>query len=351
MPQEQVHVTGGVDTHGEQHVAAVLDDTGRLVATAAFSADAAGYRQLLAWLTSFGVLDRVGVEGTGCYGAGLARYLARQDVTVTEVNRPDRQARRRRGKSDPADAAAAARAALNGDATAVPKAGTGPAESLRALRAARRSAMKARTQAANQIAALTVTAPDPVRRRLAGLRPAARIAACARLRPAGSIADPAVAARHALRLLARRHQALTAEVTDLDTAITALCAQASPALLATPGVGPDTASALLATAGDNPGRLRTEASFAALCGASPLPASSGKTTRHRLNRGGDRQANNALWRIAIVRLATDPHTRAYAARRTAEGKTSREIIRCLKRYIAREVYQILTQPPPPLDTQ
>jgi transposase len=350
MPDQQAGVTGGVDTHAGQHVAAVVSAVGAILGTRAFTADTAGYQQLLAWMASFGPVARVGVEGTGSYGAGLARYLAAAAVPVVEVSRPNRQARRRRGKSDPADAEAAARAALNGEATAVPKAGTGPAEALRVLRITRASAMKARTQAANQIRDLIITAPAELRDQLAPLPTRARVTACARLQPPADPATPAAATAQALHTLATRHQALTTEITALTKSIRQLAAQASPRLLATRGVGPDVASALLITAGDNPHRMRTSGAFAALCGASPVDASSGKQIRHRLNRGGDRQANNALWRIAIVRLATDPATQAYATRRQAEGKTRREIIRCLKRHIAREIYHLLTNPQP-LDNQ
>jgi len=349
MHEGQLDVTGGVDTHGAQHVAAAVDAAGRILGTAAFTADAAGYRRLLEWMRSFGPVARAGVEGTGSYGAGLARYLAAQGVPVAEVNRPNRQARRRRGKSDPADAEAAARAALNGDASGLPKAADGPVEAIRALRVARRSAMKARTQAANQIRDLVLTAPDDLRARLSGLGTGARVRACAGLRPGPACRRPAQAVRQALRCLARRHQALSAEIGELDASIARLCQQAAPALLAARGVGPEVASALLIAAGDNPGRLRTEASFAALCGASPVEASSGQVTRHRLNRAGNREANNALWRIAMVRLTCDQRTRDYAARRRAEGKTDREVIRCLKRYIAREVYKLITSPPPVID--
>jgi transposase len=344
MHDGQVDVTGGVDTHGEQHVAAVIDAVGRILGTGAFAADGAGYRRLLRWMRSFGEVRQVGVEGTGAYGAGLARYLTGQGVLVTEVNRPNRQARRRRGKSDTTDAEAAARAALNGEASGLPKAGDGPVEAMRTLRVARRSAMKARTQAANQIRDLIVTAPDDLRAQLFELDTSARVRICARFRP-GQVSDPAGAARRTLRCLARRHQALTAEIDELDQSIGQLCAQAGPALLAARGVGPEVASALLIAAGDNPGRMRTEASFAALCGSSPVEASSGKITRHRLNQGGNREANNALWRIAMVRLTCDQRTQDYAVRRRSEGKSDREIIRCLKRYIAREVYQLITDPP------
>ena len=353
MADFPAEITGGVDTHKHAHMAAAVDSAGRLLATAAFAADASGYQQMLGWLESQGTVACVGVEGTGSYGARLARYLQAAGVKTVEVNRPNRQFRRRRGKTDAVDAEAAARAALSGQADAVPKAANGPVEAIRMLQAARRSAVKARTQAANQIHNIAVTAPEPIRDRLAGLRGRHIIEACAQMRPsaaadpATAAADPATAAaKTALRLLARRHRALGAEIAQLDEELLGLCQQANPALLGARGVGAEVAAVLLAAAGDNPERMRTEPAFAALCGASPIQASSGQTTRHRLNRSGNRQANNALWRIAITRLRTDPRTIAYAQRRRAEGKTSKEIVRCLKRYIAREIYWILTDPPP-----
>jgi transposase len=343
MHDHSGEVTGGVDTHGEVHVAAVIDATGRILGTASFAATAAGYRGLLRWLRRHGQVMRVGVEGTGSYGAGLARYLTGEGVAVIEVNRPDRQRRRRRGKSDTVDAEAAARAALNGDAAGTPKTGGGPVESVRVLRLARRSAIKARTQAANQIRDLIVTAPDQLRSRLRNLDTDKRVAACARFRT-GEVTDPAEATKLALRTLARRYRELSAEIDALDDQIARLCAAINPALLAARGVGPEVAATLLVTAGDNPHRMGSEAAFAALCGASPVEASSGKVTRHRLNSGGDRQANNALWRIVLVRMSSDPRTRAYVARRTLEGKSKKEIIRCLKRHVAREVFRLLTNP-------
>jgi transposase len=287
---------------------------------------------------------RPGSTGRGGRDRGIrgraGRYLTGQRVTVVEVNRPSRQARRRRGKSDATDAEAAARAALNGEARGVPKAGTGPVESLHALRFARRSAMKARTQAACQIRDLIVTAPDVLRGQLARLdtRARARVQTCARFRP-GVVSDPGEATRMTLRCLARHHQALTAEIDELDQAIGQLCALATPRCLPPAAWGRKSPPRCW-SAGDNPGRLRTEASFAALCGTSPVEPSSGKVTRHRLNQGGNREANNALWRIVVVRLTCDQRTRNYLTRRRAEGKTDREIIRCLKRYIAREIYTL-----------
>ena len=345
MTQDRPAVFGGVDTHKHTHVAAVLDGAGRVLGSAAFDADTAGYTALLGWLGGHRSVERVGVEGTGSYGAGLARHLTAAGVDVVDVNRPNRQMRRRRGKTDTVDAEPAARAALNGSAAVVPKSADGCVEAIRTLRVARRSAVKARTVAANQIDAVVVTAPEPVKDRLRALNTARTVEACARMRP-GTHGDLVrSAAKRALRSLARRHQALTAEIKHLDAELRRLCERANPALLGACGVGAETAAALLVAAGDNPERLRSEASFAALCGTSPIEASSGPTVRHRLNRGGNRQANNALWRIAMVRLRVDERSIAYAARLTAEGKTRREILRCLKRHIAREVYKLIIDPP------
>jgi transposase len=335
-------VIGGVDTHADVHVAGVADQAGRVLGTKEFPATAEGYRAALAWMRGHGDLVKVGVEGTGSYGAGLARYLATQGIDVAEVMRPNRQARRRRGKSDAADAIAAALAALNGEASGKPKSGDGAVESIRSLQVARRGAVKARTQAGNQLRDLIVTAPQALREKLAALPAPQRIKLAARFRP-GDLTSPVEAAKAAMATVARRHQALTAEIAELDTALEELVEHAAPAGFGDrTGVGTRVAATLLITAGDNPDRLRTEASFAALCGASPVDASSGKQRRHRLNRGGDRQANSALWRIVFTRMATDPRTQAYVARRTSEGKTTREITRCLKRYVAREVYKALT---------
>ncbi len=344
MNEEIVEVTGGVDTHSEVHVAAFVNSIGKVLGTASFPVTTAGYRELLLWVRSFGLLNRVGVEGTGAYGAGLFRYLHEEGVIVVEVNRLNRQLRRRRGKSDITDAVSAARAALNGDATGTPKSGDGNVEAIRSLRVARRSAIKASTQASNQIRDLIVTAPEDLRVRLVKLTPTARIELCSRFRPGGPT-EPGGALKRSLRCLARRCQALTVEIGELDEAIVELCAAANPGLLGARGVGPEVAAALLIAAGDNPERMRNDASFAALCGSSPIEASSGKTTRHRLNQGGNREANNALWRIVMVRLTCDPATRAYRDRRRADGKSDREIIRCLKRFVAREMFRLLTNPP------
>ena len=294
-------------------------------------------------MRAHGELAKVGVEGTGSYGAGLACYLAARGVEVAEVIRPNRQARRQRGKSDAADAVAAAVAALSGEASGMPKSRDGAAESIRALRVARAGAVKARTQAGNQLRDLILTAPEPLRQQLAGRPSGRRVDMAARFRP-GDPARPAEGTKAAMASVARRHQQLTAEITRLDTMLDELVRHATPAqFLAKRGVATQVAATLLVTTGDNPGRVRREASFAALCGVSPVPASSGKTIRHRLNRGGDRAANSALHIIAIGRLRTDLRTKAYIAKRVAEGHSKLEAIRCLKRYIAREVFSLINQ--------
>jgi transposase len=318
---------------------------GRRLADREFPATAAGYAGLLDWLASFGRLAAVGVEGTGSYGKALARHLRAAGVTVHEVDRPDRKDRRMRGKSDPLDAYRAAEAVLAGRAATVPKTADGIVEAIRALHTTRASAIKARRAAICQLRGLLVTAAPALREQLTGLRAPALAAACLALDPGPDLADPAAATRCALATLARRHHSLTEEITGLDTQLKPLVTRAAPALLALHGAGPETVAQLLITAGDNPERLRSEAAFAALCGVSPIPASSGQTRRHRLNRGGDRQANRALHVIAIARLRTDPATRAYRDRRAAQQLSNRDITRCLKRYIAREVYHTLTRPP------
>ena len=344
MPGKTSVVVGGVDTHKDVHVAAIVDPTGRILGTSSFPTTKSGLRQLLAWMAKTGDVAKVGVEGTGAYGAGLARYLAAEGVEVVEVNRPNRQARRRRGKSDTVDAEAAARAALNGEANVVPKTQVGIVEAIRVLRVAFRSARASRARIANQIRDLVLTAPDDLRRFLESMETDKRVVRCSRFRPTGDLADPAEATRVALKSLARRYEALTEEMAELHDRLDCLTVQANPELRGAKGVGTDVAAILLVAAGDNPERMAGEAGFAALCGSSPVEASSGKIVRHRLNRGGNRQANHALWRIAMVRMSCDEETKRYVARRRAEGKSNREIIRCLKRYIAREVYRYLVNP-------
>lgn len=343
-----VEVTGGVDTHQDTHTVAAVDAAGRVLGSAQFPADPGGYRALLGWLQTLGTVVLVGVEGTGAYGSGLTRHLHQQHVEVVEVDRPDRSTRRWQGKSDPVDAEAAARAALAQVRTGVPKSRDGNVEALRVLRVARRCAVAHRADLLRRMKTLLVTAPEPLRTQLRTLTTRQLITTCAAARPDRTrVGDPTTATRVAVRSLARRHQGLSVEVADLDALVAPLVAQINPALLEVSGVGPDVAGQLLVTAGQNTDRLRSPAAFAALCGAAPLPASSGKTTRHRLNRGGDRAANNALWRIVITRMGTDQRTRDYVTRRTTQGLSKREIIRCLKTYVAREIYAVLTAGAPP----
>jgi transposase len=336
-------VTGGVDTHADTHTAAVVDELGRSLGHEQFGSGPAGCRALLRWMQTFGQLTLVGVEGTGSYGAGLARFLATAEVAVVEVDRPDRKARRARGKSDPVDAEAAARAALSGRAAGVPKSRDGRVEAIRVLRAARAGAVKAHVAAQNTLVSMVGTAPEPLRSQLVGLRQRHLVDTAAALRPTGDLSDPATATKTALRRIARRCQALAAEITQADHDLKALTVATAPRLLERHGVGPQVAAQLLTTAGDNPARLRSEAAFSLLCGVAPLLASSGKTDRHRLNRGGDRDANSALHTVVLTRMRNHPPTVAYLERRTKEGLSRREIMRCLKRYVARELYPLLIE--------
>lgn len=351
-------VFGGVDTHGRVHVAAVVDQLGRVLGTKSFPASAAGYERLRRWLAGFGPLVAVGVEGTGSYGAGLARALTAAGVHVVEADRPDRSARRRAGKDDCLDAISAATAVASGRASGTPKTRTGEVEAIRALRVARSSAIKARTAAFNQLKDLRLAAPEALREELEDLKlPAlARAAAAWELpapaasartggrpgpRPLGQLADPATATRIAMRAIAARIAGLNAGISALDTDLDALVTATAPTLTGLFGVGTDTAGQLLVTAGDNPERLRTESALARLLGIAPIPASSGNTTRHRLHRGGDRHGNAAVYRIAVVRMRYDERTQRFVTERIAQGKTKPMIIRSLKRYLVREIYQAL----------
>ncbi|MFI8372472.1 IS110 family transposase [Streptomyces sp. NPDC085466] len=331
-------VFGGVDSHADTIHVAVISDNGGHLADAEFTTTAAGYAAAVAFVNAHGHVIAIGVEGTASYGAGFTRAAGAAGLDVVEVNRPDRAERRRIGKSDPIDAYAAARAALSGRASSAPKDDT--VAGIRALHNAARSAVKARTAALNQITHILVTAPDTIRAKFGQLKGTKRTDALARLRPAG---DPVhIAVLTALKSLAQRVRELTAEHTALTKALDNQVTAHNPGLRAAYGVGPDTAAQLLVTAGGNPERLRTEAAFAALCGAAPVPASSGRTNRHRLSRGGDRAANAALYRIALVRMSSDPRTRDYVTRQTDAGRTKKEIIRLLKRAIAREMFRCLT---------
>jgi transposase len=341
MTPEPGYVTGGVDTHLDIRVAAAVDHLGGVLGTETFPTTGSGYRRLLGWLSSFGPVHAVGVEGTGSYGSALAGHLTGAGLTVIEVSRPNRQVRRRYGKTDVVDAIAAARAVLSGQASATAKAHTGPVEALRLLKIVQRSATKSRTQAVNQLRTIVATAPDELRSKLRALKTHDLIATCAAFRVRADDDSLAAVTRLALRELAQRIQLHDEQLTRTKVRLHRITTAAAPELVARKGIGPDTASTILVSAGDNPHRLRSERSFASLAGANPIPASSGKTTRHRLNRGGDRQLNSALWRITMVRLATDAGTRTYLDRRVSEGKTKVEAIRCIKRYIAREIFAVL----------
>jgi transposase len=323
-------VVGGVDTHKDLHVAAVVDERDRVLATASFATTRQGYRQMLAWMRSFGVVRRIGIESTGSYGAGLLRFMQQAGIEVLEVTTPDAHDRRRRGKNDDLDAQSAAHAAFAGTRTVTPRSRDGMIEALRVLTACRKTAVAARRVALQMIHNTIVCAQ--LVRTLAAWRP-----------DLTAYRDVEAAYRIGLKSLARRYLELHDEIADLDVMVGAIVDELAPDLVARNSIGRTGAAQLLLTAGDNPERLRSEAGFAALCGVSPVPASSGRTVRHRLNRGGDRAANSALHIIAIGRPRTDPRTKAYVARRIAEGHSKLEAIRCLKRYIAREVYTLITR--------
>jgi transposase len=335
-------ITGGVDTHLDVHVAAALDPLGGLLGTERFETNSAGYKALLSWLETFGAVTKIGIEGTGSYGSGLTRYLRRVGVEVIDVDRPNREERRRSGKSDPLDAVEAARAALSGRASGSPKSRDGAVEAIRVLVVAKRSARQARVKALIQMRHLGYSAPEQLRCRLKGLSVPALVAEGMGFRP-GRSPDPVTAATKAsLSSLAHRVSALDEELAALDERIEALLEATVPELLGLFGVGPDTAAALVMAAGDNPERLHSEAAWAHLCGVSPIPTGSGKKSgKVRVHEGGDRQANSALWRIVMVRIAHDPRTQVYFERRVKEGMTKYEVIRILKRYVAREVYRYL----------
>jgi transposase len=336
-------VVGGVDTHRDSNVAAVVDMNGGLLGVESFATTAEGHRCLSSWMCGFGTLERVGIEGTGSYGAGVARHLSAAGVAVIEVDRPNRQKRRQHGKSDQLDAIEAARGALSGRCEGRAKSADAHAEALRALLVAKRSARSTRIRTIVQLRHLMFTAPDELRARLGVLSAAQLVNEAARLRPrpGGDVALHGT--KTAAVLLARRVHALDVELAALDEQIEPLVKAAAPELLNIFGVGADTAAVLLVAAGDNPQRITSEAKWAMLCGIAPVPAMTGKIdNRYRLNSGGNRQANNAIWRIVITRLGQhEPRTVAYMQRRLAEGKSKRYIIRSLKRYVARETFKAL----------
>lgn len=338
-----VPVVAGVDTHKDVHHVAVLTSTGQLVADAAFPTSAAGYQALLDWVSGHGRLEQVGVELTGSYGAALTRHLQAAGITVVEVNTADKATRARRGKDDRTDAIAAAQKVLAGMATAIPKDTTGPVESIRILLLTRNSAVTDRTRASNQIRDLLVTAPAALREQLTAIRGRkAFLTAIEALPTTGqALTDPTAATVFALRRLTHRIRDLDTEIAELDTALTSLVTPLAPTLLAGFQVGILTAAQLLITSAGNSDRISSEAKFAHLTGTAPVPVSSGKTNRMRLHRGGDRQANRAIHLIAVGRLKNHAPTQAYIAKKLAEGKSKKDAIRSLKRYIARGVYNDL----------
>ena len=342
MTDDRFGVVVGVDTHADTHHVAVIDHLGRALGDAEFATTPDGFEAALAYATGFGVVAKAGVEGTGSYGTSFAAFVVAAGIDVVEVNRPDRSERRRLGKSDSTDAYQAAHAALSGKATAIPKDRSGIVESIRVIHLARRSAINARTKTINQLKQLVITAPVQLREQLRGLSTAQLVDRCARFRPDGDTADPWTGNKIAMRRLARRYQHLTDEITEADQQLDTRTRQATPTLRAQTGVGPDTAAKLQITAADNPHRMRNEAAFAKLTGTAPLEDTSGRVTnRHRLNRGGDRQANNALHNIALTRLRRCHRSRTYHAKRTTDGLARLEIMRCLKRYIARDLFKII----------
>lgn len=342
-PQRQATiVVAGVDTHKDSHHVAVLDLTGRVLGSQGFPTTTAGYGMLLDFVAGFGVIDRIGVELTGSYGAALTRHLIGAGVSVVEVNTTDKATRARRGKDDAIDAVAAGQKVLSGMAIGVPKDTTGTSEAIRILTVVRDQAVKQRTQTWNLLKALIVTAPDELRQQLRRLTPARLLRATLDLTPdPGRMHDPGEASRQGLRRAAERITAIDSEIRDADRELAALVAQAAPTLLNRPGIGVHTAARFLITAANNIDRIPSDAAFARICGAAPIPVSSGKTHRMRLHRGGDRLANRALHMIIVGRLKNDPATQAYIAKKLANGHSKRDAIRALKRYVAREVYYAL----------
>jgi transposase len=333
-------VVVGVDTHKHTHVAVALNTLGARLASCQASADRAGYAELVAWARALGTVEAFGIEGTGSYGVGLASFVRRHAIRVVEVSHCDRRKRRNNGKSDSIDAETAARSVLSGIATAVPKTADGAAEMVRQIKIARDTAVKARSAAIITLKTLIVNAPDVLRESLEPLTDKKLINQCAVLVP-GEILDPTASTKHSLRALAARWLTLATEIRAHDEVLDAITQAAAPTLREAFGIGADSAAEMMIVAGDNPTRVRSEAAFAKLCGACPIPASSGMTHRHRLFRGGHRQANAALYRIVTVRMRWHQPTLDYVARRTAQGLTKKDIIRCLKRFVAREIYHAL----------
>lgn len=337
----------GIDTHKATHVAVAINTQGSRLAALSIPTNPKGYLELERWARSLGEVLAFGIEGTGSYGAGLSRSLLAQGHNVVEVTRPNRQLRYTQGKTDSLDAEGAARSVLSGQATARPKTQTGSSEMIRHLKIARDTADKSRSQAMVTLKTLIINAPADLRDALDHIRgKIALIRHIAAFRP-GDIDSPLASAKAAMRALARRWLWLHEEIIEHDKALERLVTQRAPELMASHGIATLTVAEMLILVGDDPTRIRSEAAFAKLCGVCPIPASSGKTHRFRLNRGGNRQANAALYRVAIVRMRNHEPTLAYVKKRTKDGKSKSEIIRCLKRYIVREIYRQLCVPKSP----
>lgn len=336
----------GIDTHKATHVAVEIDTQGTRLAALSIPTNPKGYLELERWSRSFGSVLAFGIEGTGSYGAGLSRSLLAQGHNVIEVTRPNRQLRYTQGKTDSLDAEGAARSVLSGQATALPKTQTGSSEMIRHLKIARDTAVKSRSQAMVTLKTLVINAPADLRDVLDQIRgKVALIRHIAAFRP-GDINTPLASAKAAMRALARRWLWLHEEIITHDKELERLVTERVPDLMMSHGIATLTVAEMLILVGDDPTRIRSAAAFAKLCGVCPIPASSGKTHRFRLNRGGNRQANAALYRVAIVRMRGHEPTIAYVKKRTRDGKSKSEIIRCLKRYIVREIYSQLCVPKP-----
>jgi transposase len=335
----------GIDTHKQTHTAVAITGLGARLAQLTIPVGTEGYRRLEAWACSFGKIRAFGIEGTGSYGAGLSRFLRERGYAVHEVAQPDRRSRHRHGKTDHLDAEGAARALLDGQTAALPKSGTSECEMIRHLKIARDTAVKGRTQAMLTLKAIIISAPAALRERLeACTTKMSLIRHLAALRP-GPLTSTTASAKTSLRAIAQRWLQLDAEIKSHDVHLDQLTRRCAPIMAEAHGIGTATMAEMLILVGDNPERIHSEAALAKLCGVCPIPASSGKTNRYRLNRGGHRQANAALHRVAVVRMRTHKPTIDYVTRRKAEGKSKPEIIRCLKRFLAREIFGYLCRTP------
>jgi transposase len=339
----------GVDTHKRTHSIAVLDRSGGIQFRSTDTTDPAGLDRLIVAARQHAPGRRLwAIEQTGSYGSTLTVTLGEEGEEVVEIDRPARPARKNGAKDDDLDAVRAAREALGREHLAHPRA-RGSREALRVLVATRRAAVLARVAAVCQLKSLVVSAPVELRESLRGLSTTELIRSCARLHRMARHDDERRGTVLALRSTARRIEFLTEEVEEIASELERLVRATHPELLELPGVGVLVAAQLLVS-WSHPGRLRSEAAFAAMAGASPVPASSGEIIRHRLNRSGDRQLNRALHNIVLSRMRFDPSTRAYVVRRQGEGRSKREIQRCLKRSVARQLFRFLERQALPTQT-